>query len=217
MRVKADRRGRGCVRLIAALAVVASGGSVVGGCGDAGEQGAARVQAEGPYRGSEPPGRIAIPDFTLRDVVRGEELSTTELRGRAVLVTFIDTDCADKCPLIASAIAEALRLLPEDVRERTIALAIGVSPLADTPPSVRRFLRERRAEALTYLSGSVAELTPVCKSFGVVSADETGDADAHSADVRVFDRQGFWVSTQHSGADLTPANLAHDIELALKS
>jgi cytochrome oxidase Cu insertion factor (SCO1/SenC/PrrC family) len=196
---------------------VAAGGLVVGGCGGAGQQGAALVRAEGPYRGSEPPGGIAIPGFTLRDVVSGEDVSTTELRGRAVLVTFIDTDCADKCPLIASAIAEALRLLPKDARERTTALAISVSPLVDTRRSVRRFLRERRAEALTYLFGSVAELKPVWKRFGVVSAYETGDADAHSADVRVFDRQGIWVSTQHSGADLTPGNLAHDIELALKS
>lgn len=48
-------------------------------------------------------------------------------------------------------------------------------------------------------------------------AYETGNADTHSADVRVFDRNGKWVATLHAGADLTPANLAHDITTALES
>jgi hypothetical protein len=37
----------------------------------------------------------------------------------------------------------------------------------------------------------------------------------HSAPVRIYDREGRWRSTLHAGVDLTPANLAHDIGLAL--
>lgn len=33
---------------------------------------------------------------------------------------------------------------------------------------------------------------------------------------RIFDRQGTWVTTLHPGADLTPANLAHDVRVALR-
>jgi len=109
-----------------------------------------------------------------------------------------------------------MRQLPSDLRARTTALAISVNPLVDTRKSVVRFLRERRAQALKYLAGSVAEMKPVWKRFGVVSAYETGDADTHSADVRVFDPEGIWVSTQHSGVDLSPENLAHDIAQAIK-
>lgn len=39
--------------------------------------------------------------------------------------------------------------------------------------------------------------------------------DVHSADVRVFDRAGIWVSNLHVGLDLTPANLVHDLRVAL--
>jgi hypothetical protein len=67
------------------------------------------------------------------------------------------------------------------------------------------------------LSGYAAEMKPVWKRFGVVSAYETGDADTHSADVRVFDAEGIWASTQHSGVDLTPANLAYDIDRAMRA
>jgi hypothetical protein len=33
--------------------------------------------------------------------------------------------------------------------------------------------------------------------------------------VRIYDRNGTWVTTLHPGADLTEANLAHDIRAAL--
>jgi protein SCO1/2 len=188
----------------------------VSGCGSSESPEPALVPAEGAYRGSEPPGRIPMPPFELRDVVSGEKVSSGDFVGKVVLITFIDTDCTDQCPLLASAIGDALRLLPANVRRQTSALAISVNPLVDTSRSVRRFLHQRHAEALKYLVGSVAEMKPVWKRFGVVSAYETGDADTHSADVRVFDPDGIWVATQHSGVDLTPANLAHDITQAIK-
>jgi cytochrome oxidase Cu insertion factor (SCO1/SenC/PrrC family) len=97
-----------------------------------------------------------------------------------------------------------------------VAVVISVNPLVDTRASVKHFLREQRVLGqMNYLSGSVATLRPVWKDFGVVSAYETGDADTHSADVRVFDPDGVWVSTQHVGVDLTPTNLARDVAAAL--
>jgi hypothetical protein len=49
------------------------------------------------------------------------------------------------------------------------------------------------------------------------SAAETGIADIHSADVRIYDRKGEWVSTLHLPPDLTPASVAHDLRRALKA
>jgi hypothetical protein len=60
-------------------------------------------------------------------------------------------------------------------------------------------------------------MRPIWRAFHVLSAAETGNADVHSADVRVYDRTGEWVSTMHLPPDLTPKNLAHDIRVALQS
>jgi cytochrome c biogenesis protein CcmG, thiol:disulfide interchange protein DsbE len=185
------------------------------------EQGIAKIDRPlasgsppGPYRGSEPPAGIRAPDFALSDY-RGRLVRMRDLRGRIVLVTFLDTDCKSKCPIIAGQLGAAIRLLSPAERGHVVALAITVNPRRDTPASVRSFLRRRRAlDELDFLLGTVTELQPVWKSFHVLSATETGDADLHSADVRVFDRRGIWVSTLHAGVDLTPANLAHDIRAA---
>ena len=169
----------------------------------------------GPYRGSEPPGQLAASDFRLRSY-RGRIVSLRHQRGKVVLLSFVDTKCTEKCPIVTSVIAQAYRLLRPDERRQVVPLLISVEPHADTPAHVRRFLARRHALALDYLIGSVGQLRPVWKAYGILAAVDTGNADIHSSDVRVIDRRGIWVATQHAGVDLTPSNLAHDALEALK-
>ena len=73
------------------------------------------------------------------------------------------------------------------------------------------------AGSLRYLVGSEAALRPVWSAFQVLPALDTGSSDIHSAPVRIYDRKGVWISTLNAGADLTPANLAHDVGVALRT
>ncbi len=169
------------------------------------------------YRGSIPPPGIHAPDFTLRSY-RGPTVRLAALRSKVVLVTFLDTKCTESCPIIAGVIGVALPRLTLSERGQVEAVAITVQPRLDTPASVRRFLRVRHAlGALDFLIGSVSQLRPVWKVFHVLPAVDTGNADIHSSDVRIFNRDGIWVSNLHVGVDLTPANLVHDVRTALSS
>src|SRR5207247_6128688 len=124
---------------------------------------------------------------------RGKLGRTRALRGTVVLITFLDTDCKTKCPIFASDIGAALRLLSATERGQVAALALTVNPLRDTPARVRRFLRRRHALAIDFLLGAAKQMRPIWKAFHVVSAEETGTADVHSSDLRVFDRNALWV------------------------
>jgi cytochrome oxidase Cu insertion factor (SCO1/SenC/PrrC family) len=168
----------------------------------------------GGYKGSEPPAEIQMPEFALRSY-KGRVIRSRELLGKVTLVTFLDTDCTTKCPIIAAQIGDGLRLLTEEERRDVVPLAFSVNPARDTPRRVRAFLHRRQAEGLDFLLGTAKRMSPVWRSFHIVAAAETGNADIHSADVRIFDRRGIWVSTQHAGVDLTPSNLAHDLRVAL--
>jgi protein SCO1/2 len=158
---------------------------------------------------------VHAPNFALRSY-RGETVRMRDLRDKVVLITFIDTKCTDKCPIIATQVAAGLRLLPRRVRRQVAPLAITVDPRVDTPRSVRRFLAERHASSLDFLLGTVKQLRPIWKAFYVVAVPETGSSNIHSADARIFDRRGLWVSTLRPGVDLTPTNVAHDLFTALK-
>ena len=170
----------------------------------------------GTYRGSRPPAGMLSPDFRLRSY-RGPVVRSRDLRGNVVLVTFLDTRCTTQCPIIAGILGEAMRKLPAPVRAKTVAFAISVDPEYDTPESVRRFLRRRNAlGTFDFLLGTEKQLRPVWRSFYVLAVSKTANPNVHSADVRVFDPSGMWVSTMHVGVDLTPASLVYDVETALE-
>ncbi len=198
--------------IVIAAAAVIVGGTVGGLLSTRGSSSTSRAS----YRGSTPPAGVRAPDFALRSY-RGPLVRMRELRGNVVLVTFLDTACREKCPIIAAEIGAAIPLLTPAERGDVAALAISVLPQVDTPSRIERFLRQRHARgALDWLIGPVSDLPKVWKAFAIVAAANTGSADVHSAGVRIFDRRGFWVSSLHAGLDLTPANLAHDIRVALR-
>jgi protein SCO1/2 len=172
---------------------------------------------DGPeYRGSEPPAAITLPNFSLPDQ-SGRTVSSKELRGKVVAVTFLDSQCTESCPIIASQIARTLERFPPERRREVAAIAISTDPEEDTPESVRSFLAKNRAErSLRYLVAPVEQLRPVWNSFHISASFDTGIDTLHSAPVRIFDREGKWVSTLHAGADLTSENLAHDLNVALR-
>jgi len=166
------------------------------------------------YRGSRPPPGIVLASFDLRDY-RGERVRSRALEGKVILITFLETKCKEACPIIASQIGKGLDLLDPGERGGVVAIAISVHPGDDSPANVRQFLRRHQVEGdVRYLIGSERELRPVWNAFQILPALDTGDADTHSASVRIFNREGEWVSTLHPGVDLTPKNLAHDLVAA---
>ena len=166
-----------------------------------------REDDELAFRGSVPPEGLTLPQ-TVAD--------SPGVAGKALAVTFLDTQCAEACPIAASQMAEAMRLLGDD-RGRVLALAYSVDPLNDTPKSIRSFLaKNRAADEIRYVDGSVADLRPIWTEFKIVASHGTGNSNMHSVPVRVYDAEGRWRSTLHPGVDLTAANLANDLRAALE-
>jgi cytochrome oxidase Cu insertion factor (SCO1/SenC/PrrC family) len=195
-----------------ALAVAGAVGLLLQGRAESGFS----APSPGAYRGSEPPGVNRLPRFTLPRI-GGGIVRSVDLGGRVVLTTFVDSDCKETCPIIIGILGRALPQLSLREHRQVSALAMSVNPAGDTGAHVRRFLAERGALGqLDYLVAPVAKMKRVWKHFHVLSAAESGNPNLHSADVRIFDRRGRWVSTLNAGADLSVANLLHDIRQALK-
>ena len=204
--------------LLLGLGLLIVGGALVGALLATGRPGASQPEVlAGPYRGSEPPPGIRVADVTLPSY-RGGTVSLRGQRGKVLVLTFLDSKCTETCPIIAALIGRTWPLLSRAEKQLVRFFAISVNPLVDTPASVRKFLAARHAlTALDWLVAPVKEMRPVWRNFAVLPATDTGNNDVHSADVRVFDRRGIWVSILHAGVDLTPANLVHDIRLALRA
>lgn len=168
-----------------------------------------------PYRGSEPPARFTLPELDLPSYAGGR-VSAAELRGHVVLLTLLDSQCTEACPILASVIARTVDRLSREERAAVRAVALSGDPAEDTPASVRRFLAAQRAEGrLDYLVGEERELRPLWTKLQLLPSLDTGRDTLHSAPLRIYDRDGVWVATLHAGADLSEENLLHDIRTAL--
>lgn len=200
---------RAGIAVLAAVAIAATAGVVAIAVAVLGSDDRAA------YAGSVPPAGQRLPEFELPDS-SGATVRSGELGGKVVLVTFLDTQCHEACPLIAAALARGLDRLEPEERRDVVALGISVDPTGDEPESVRAFLaRHRAAERLRYLVAEEEALRPVWEAFAVASSLDSGSDDLHSAPVRIYDRQGMWVTTLHAGVDLTPETVVHDVRLAL--
>jgi cytochrome oxidase Cu insertion factor (SCO1/SenC/PrrC family) len=70
-------------------------------------------------------GRHRAPDFTLRDQ-HGAPLSLAALRGRPVIVTFIDPLCRDYCPTEAQHLNDVVHMLPAGQKPAIVAVSVNI-------------------------------------------------------------------------------------------
>src|SRR6202042_247266 len=97
-------------------------------------------------------------DLTDQD---GRQVSLAGLRGKVVLLTFLDPVCTSDCPLVAQQFRAADRMLGS--RARNVALvAIVANPLYRSPDYTRAFDRQElltRVPNWYFLTGSLAQLS----------------------------------------------------------
>ena len=173
------------------------------------------ADASPAYRGSRPPSGVKAADFRLRSYT-GREVALSDLRDRVLVLTFLDAQCKESCPVIAATAPRALARLDVEDRGRVAFVAISTDPREDTPAAVRSFLRRYGAQdALEYLIGPEVAVRRAWQDYGVLASEVTGSDTMHSAPVRIYARGGEWVSSLGAGADLSPRNLAHDIQVAI--
>lgn len=150
------------------------------------------------------------PPIGLRNYL-GRPVTLAEYRGKAVLVTFLYTNCPDVCPLITSNLRVALNMLGSRASQAQV-IAISVDPRGDTPAAVARFLRAHEMVGrMQYLIGSAAELARTWADWSVGSTREVGQPDlvSHSALVYGVSASGRLMTIYP--ATFEPSEIVHDV------
>jgi cytochrome oxidase Cu insertion factor (SCO1/SenC/PrrC family) len=138
--------------------------------------------------------RLDIPAYpiSLTDQ-NGHPVSLASLRGKVILLTFLDPVCTTDCPLIAQELRAADQLLgPRAARVEIVAVA--TNPLYHTQPYLRAFDRQERLTSLPnwlFLTGSVHQLRRVWNEYGIaVQVLPGGQMIAHTDLAVVIDAAG---------------------------
>lgn len=132
------------------------------------------------------------PDFTL-ETARGPRLSLASLRGEVVVLSFFDSRCDDICPVLASELRSAVRDLGP-AADRVEFLTVNTDPLAASPASARSAEAAAGLGTLDdwhFLTGSVAQLDTVWKSYGVsIEAQASTGLVSHNEVLYFIDPEG---------------------------
>jgi cytochrome oxidase Cu insertion factor (SCO1/SenC/PrrC family) len=126
-------------------------------------------------------GKIRAPDFRLTDQ-RGAAVSLSGLRGRPVIVTFIDPLCRDFCPLEAKRLNAVARGFPAGEKPAIVAVSVNVygNARADLLQDVDKW---SLVPQWRWGVGTAAQLASVWKRYHIgvlVSTKKIAGVEVHS-------------------------------------
>ncbi len=134
----------------------------------------------------------AAPPFSLTDQ-RGTQISLSALRGRAVLLAFMDSRCTSVCPVGADEFLLAEHDLGASA-SRIDFVAVNVNPLSESVAAVAHFTRLHGLSKLHnwyFLTASTPVLDAVWKAYGIEVILPKGATQTVHADYLYFiDRAG---------------------------
>ena len=122
------------------------------------------------------------PNFTLTSQT-GKTVSLSSLRGKTVLLTFLDPVCTTDCPLIAQEMRSADSLLGGKAAN-TELVAVVANPTYISTAYTEAFTKQENLSAVPnwlYLTGSLSQLVNVWHHFGIeVENLPAGAMSAHN-------------------------------------
>jgi len=130
-------------------------------------------------------GSHPAPDFTLANQAGGA-IRLANLKGRVVLLTFMDSLCLTDCPIEAAELSLMQRQLGKALSP--LIVIVSTDPVGDTVANIHRFVtRYRLSRPFVWLIGSASQLRPVWREYGI----SVSSASTHSSAIYLIDRLGY--------------------------
>jgi cytochrome oxidase Cu insertion factor (SCO1/SenC/PrrC family) len=147
---------------------------------------------------------VPAPAFQLTDQ-NSQPVSLASLRGKVVLMTFLDPVCTSDCPIIGAEFKEAGVLL--GAADKHVELvAVVANPTYRSVAFTQAFDREEGLNTVPnwlYLTGSLSQLGQVWRQYGITVENlPAGGMSAHNDLAVVIDRTGH--IREELGADPGP-------------
>ncbi len=132
------------------------------------------------------------PDFTLTDQ-NGHPVSMTGLRGKVVVLTFMDPHCTDICPLVSREFLDASKDLGRAGRN-VVFVAVNVNPYRHGVSDMASYTRRMRLGSLSswhFVTGAVPALRQVWKDYLIYVDAPKPSADVqHTSLIYFIDQKG---------------------------
>ena len=119
----------------------------------------------------------------------GQPMSLRQFRGKAVVLSFVDSECTTVCPLTTLAMLQAKQMLGK-AGDQVQLLGIDANPEAIATADVMDYSRAHNmVNRWDFLTGTLPQLKATWKSFNIY-AKVVGDQIDHTPALYVIDPQG---------------------------
>jgi protein SCO1/2 len=196
------------------VALLSTGGSSTSNANSSSNANSTGARAQSAYRAEGELTPLAqAPPLALHNYL-GQPVNIDSYKGKAVLVTFLYTNCPDICPLITSNLRVAQNLMGKAVAAKAQIIAVSVDPKGDTPKAVGAFLaRHEMTGRMQYLIGSAHELARVWKAWGVGSERDAEQPQFINHSGLIYGISASGQRTTIYAANFKPSDIAHDVPL----
>lgn len=137
------------------------------------------------------PSKVA-PGFTLVDQT-GRSTSLASLRGKAVVLEFMDPKCTDICPIVSQEFVDAYHDLGAQA-SHVVFVAVNVNQYHESVADVATFSREHQLNTIPswlFLTGSTSALQTVWHDYGIDVISRGPNADVvHTSSIFFIDPTG---------------------------
>lgn len=159
--------------------------------------------------------RIPIQDFSLTD--QGNRVFRFQnLRGKVILIAFAYTTCPDVCPLITAAMRRVQADLSATEQQAVYLLTVTTDPEVDEPKILAAYAQRYGADVSSwaFLTGDVASLDKVWRSFGVKVQRKARGLIDHTPLTAVIDQRGV-MRFAYDGTSPDPKTVLRDVRSLL--
>ena len=153
------------------------------------------------YQGTELSG--TAPDFQLTDQ-DGSVINLSDFRGKVVVLTFMDSQCQDTCPLTAVHFRRVYQQLNQSEANRVVFLGVNVNVQANAIADVLETTRAWHMDEIPswhFLTGEAGVLEPVWKDYGVAALPNPDGSITHTPGTFLIDssvQKRWYISTPFS-------------------
>lgn len=168
------------------------------------------TSANQPYEGTEL-NEIA-PDFHLIDQ-NGSDVNLSDFRGKVVVLTFMDSQCKDTCPLTAAHFRKAYRQLNQNEAKHVVFLGVNVNVEANAVADVLEITHAWHLQEIPswhFLTGDAKILKPVWKDYNIAVVRDVNSI-IHTPGTFLIDPSGknrWYISTPFSAENSSVSTLS---------
>jgi protein SCO1 len=151
------------------------------------------------------------PQFTLTSQ-DGKPFALADLRGKAVVVAFIYTECPDICPMLTQKMVEIQDELGANFGAKVAFVSISLDPEHDTPEVLKDYAQfwGAKPDGWAFLTGAPEAVRDVTRRYGVFFAKKEDGSVEHTQLTSLVDAAG-QMRVQYLGARFDPEEFRQDL------